>query len=119
MTAPKHRQHGRAGALLVRDVLAEMARIDLEPSAVESEILHRAADLADAFEDCKAQVKLRGPVVVSNSGAAKQNPALTAMGALAHRQADLLSRIDTVSDTSQQVRKDPQKQRAARARWGR
>lgn len=109
-------RHGAAGRRLIRELMAELEELGLEPDAREWQRLHAAADLADLIEKAKAELAGQGLTVTSASGAVKAHPLVPAIREMGRQQT---AHLDKINMEATYVIKDAAKQRAAQARWTR
>lgn len=102
-----------AGAELVARIVADMRAHGLEPDGREVELLALAEGLADRLAELEACVEDEGLSTVLQSGRVVMNPAVAEARQTRTALATVLGRVSMEEGRA----KDPQKMRAAQARW--
>ena len=101
------------GRVLVKRIIDDMARRNLEPTAKDHELLALAEGLADQLEKLKASAAANGYTTVIFSGSVVINPAVAAVNSTTLALAKVIGQVEMTELPA----KDPVKQRAARTRW--
>lgn len=101
------------GSELVDRIVADMRAADLEPDGKERELLALAEGMADRLAELEALIEAEGISLTLRSGRVMLNPAVGEARQTRTALAGVLSRISMVEGPA----KDPQKVRAAQARW--